>query len=617
MNQASTYSDPQRRDMKTNKGDKWILSAVAIFSIFLVASCNQKSTTSTNGTTASKQDQLAKRSRCEDRITSAFTALQPENLEISSSPGDVAQQLNTWYTYCADLLQELETKSTVTKSTETESTADQTPEFQHEIDQLIPQPYQAERNRDIFDVRDVGHIRDCVLLQGIVDQQEQSGSSDMERVKNLFDYVQRNYPIEAYTNQRPPLSRYRILLYGTTYPEDRAWIFASLLRQIKIDSVIIRPQSEANEQPKPDAWIMGVLLDEDVYLFDCRLGMPLTSAGRVATLGEAIAKPALFRRWDIDIDNPYPLRSSDLKKVHADLIGTMCTFSKRMADLQSSLSGDQSVIISDSLLDNYLGPGLVHRVAKGGEAYWKPEDIRIWNYPEENENGYDKMDKNLTKSSRWFQLRQLALSAPVQFTPPLKPGQRFQYFEPLKEQWPNRITHLMGKHSKAIPMYQTIREWGKNAETVARMGIDPTIFNINYKAGQDAFFWTALCQIERGDKTNAVKSLAQYARNHGKNGFWIHATHLKIAELNHQNGDIDKALRSLSRVSDSAPQYHRAIILKRRWEAEQQKSKVPEKDDNKTDKADKNAADNAKAEKSESDSAPSTKIDTEESNPPQ
>src|SRR5262249_47054332 len=147
------------------------------------------------------------------------------------------------------------------------------------------------------------------------------GQADLEKVTNVFSHVVRAIGLVPQPLYDLPLTVYEICLLGKGTAADRAWIFASILRQLKIDAVLIYPRAlgtiaanAADEQPM----LVGVLLDEQVYLFDPQAGVPVPASGaatgpaRVATLTEAANNAAVLKQLDAP-GRPCPIAAADLE----------------------------------------------------------------------------------------------------------------------------------------------------------------------------------------------------------------------------------------------------------------------------------------------------------------
>ena len=102
-----------------------------------------------------------------------------------------------------------------------------------------------EAEADDFSQRDVAHIRTSLLMKAIVDDVTKGLDNDVDRAGVLFDFVTRNVQLVADENALP-LTPYEMLIFGEGTAADRAWIFAGLLRQLKLDAVIVRSHPPRN-----------------------------------------------------------------------------------------------------------------------------------------------------------------------------------------------------------------------------------------------------------------------------------------------------------------------------------------------------------------------------------
>src|SRR6185437_1708216 len=93
-----------------------------------------------------------------------------------------------------------------------------------------------------FTLRDGEHIRDCLLERTISGYAVGDGQTDLEKVTNVFGHVVRAIGLVPQPLHDLPLTVYELSLLGKGTAADRAWIFASILRQLKIDAVLIYPK---------------------------------------------------------------------------------------------------------------------------------------------------------------------------------------------------------------------------------------------------------------------------------------------------------------------------------------------------------------------------------------
>src|SRR5690606_17174064 len=101
---------------------------------------------------------------------------------------------------------------------------------------------------------------------------------------------------------------------------------------------------DASFQPK----IVGVMIDENLYLFDVALGLPIPGPNGkgVATIEQAAADDSIFRSLDLDAEQPYPLSADDFHSVRAFVEASPSYLTKRMHLIGSQLSGDQRIVFS-------------------------------------------------------------------------------------------------------------------------------------------------------------------------------------------------------------------------------------------------------------------------------
>ena len=126
-----------------------------------------------------------------------------------------------------------------------------------------------------YNERDARHLRDSLLLKKVSDLVTKNARNDLAHVLALFNYVVENVELKLSVEDAVPLTLYHILVTGRGTSADRAWLFAELLRQKRIDTVILRPAAAKNssdENKDNDRWLVGVLLDQQIFLFDTRLG---------------------------------------------------------------------------------------------------------------------------------------------------------------------------------------------------------------------------------------------------------------------------------------------------------------------------------------------------------
>ncbi|MGH7128296.1 MAG: hypothetical protein ACREIV_06990, partial [Planctomycetaceae bacterium] len=334
-------------------------------------------------------------SECENLLNSALDALRPERLGISSEADSAFSLLNQWRHECL------------------KEPAALPDDGRALLERHLSQEQLERVVRDEFAERDARHVRNAKLFDAIAEHAAPPGATDLERVVAAFDYVVRNVMLDDETNSLA-MTPYEILLFGRGTAEDRAWVFAGVLRQMGLDAVILRPADPGSsrdvssrsvaeaEEPQQRTWLVGVLLDEEVYLFDPRLGWPIPSpedsgetatVTQPATLAEARAEDAVLRRLDLE-GRAYPLTAEELQTVRVELIGHAPFWSPRMRSLQRQLSGEWNVLVYDGLHDSDDGPGLFSRVVQQGEGLWTAEDVSVWDWPARQIAAFEQLEES-------------------------------------------------------------------------------------------------------------------------------------------------------------------------------------------------------------------------------
>ncbi len=311
-------------------------------------------------------------SECTRNLSRILNGLQPGRLGIRSDPADLAVELNRWIAKCGT-----DIDSKLTQDTETQRAL---------LSEEVFNRLQEKR----FLPEDAAHVRLSLLAKEIVTQVCTSAENDTQRCMDLFQFVIRNIVLvdpESTPTSTIPSTPYEAMLWGQGSAEARAWTFAVLLRQLRIDAVIIAPKE------KPSQWLLGVQIPQgSLLLFDFRIGLPIPGPDDISTspfptapasLSDVRSDDAYFRKLDVS-ESPYPLAQEDMQEFTVELIGSPSLWAKRMAELQFMLEPLAGIEIYDGLGTNALHPeaSQVQRMIQAGlqNSLWKEQAISIWNY---------------------------------------------------------------------------------------------------------------------------------------------------------------------------------------------------------------------------------------------
>jgi hypothetical protein len=167
---------------------------------------------------------------------------------------------------------------------------------------------------------------------------------------------------------------WQTLLFGRGDAWQRARVFAGLARQQEIDVVVLAVQaSDSSDRPRP--WLTAALIDDQLYLFDTQLGLPIpgSEAGSIATLAQVRQDPALLRKLDVRFADRaliYPIQAEELDRLVVLLDAGPEAFSYRMHLIESQPTSSPPLVLS------MQSQRLISRLAECGL-----QQVRLWETP--------------------------------------------------------------------------------------------------------------------------------------------------------------------------------------------------------------------------------------------
>ncbi|MCA9015792.1 MAG: hypothetical protein KDA77_10715, partial [Planctomycetaceae bacterium] len=284
---------------------------------------------------------------CHSYIDNAMSMLEPERLGISSSLTPAVGLLNDWTYKCGNF----DAKPPVL-------TDSQKPFFK----KYLGEAQLAKMDLTRFTELDGKFIRDSQLFNGMMNAAIEGQNNDRERATAAFYYCMNNIALVTDEKYVLPLSPYEICILGTGSAEQRAWVYIDVLRQLRIDAVLLRPA-----KPAPFKLLVGVLMDESIYLFDPALGLPIPAKEQPAdailiqnpaALADVYQSPEILT----DFYGEYAkdrFSAEELKSAEVVIMGRSSEWSARMRRLEDSLSRKQSFVLFRNL-DEFEGdPGFI------------------------------------------------------------------------------------------------------------------------------------------------------------------------------------------------------------------------------------------------------------------
>ncbi|MFO0904862.1 MAG: CDC27 family protein [Pirellulales bacterium] len=196
-----------------------------------------------------------------------------------------------------------------------------------------------------------------------------AGANAPPQAANLPPYL-RGIPGPGYTREA-----WQTLMLGHGDAWERARVFGLLARQQNLDAVVLAV-FDVKASPRPEVWSVGVLIGDQLFLFDPALGLPIPGpeGQGIATLAEVRANGALLSALHVD-DLVYPVQASDLEHLVVLIDAAPASISQRMQLLEKQLAGEHRMVLT-------VNPGgLAERVRKSPGV----GNVNLWTTPWEAE----------------------------------------------------------------------------------------------------------------------------------------------------------------------------------------------------------------------------------------
>jgi hypothetical protein len=413
--------------------------------------------------------------------------------------------------------------------------------------------YNDESQRQLELVRyqapdDGWFLQEAVWLRDVSNVARGDQFEDLAVAQRLFDWTVRNIRLESDDEAPHPHWPYETLLLGRGTALERAWVFTLLARQQGLD-VVMLALAEPSGAPRP--WLPALVLGDDLYLFDTRLGLPIPgpTEGKPATLAQVAADPDLLRRLDLDAEHPYPVKAEDLKHVVALVEGSPAGLSRRMKLVESKLTGKHKARLTSP------GSELAERVKKLSHV----ADARLW--PLGFEVGAAK--KALSPQQQQELAREMVI---YQAMPPLKRGRALQFKGQYEGDQGAKTQYLNARPpDQYINQYklsdQMIQKLRIPRESVSRVEAAQTL--IMRDAKHNATFWLGLIFFEQNDYPNAIDFFGKRVVEAAGNSPWVDAARYNLARAYEAEGNLPQAI-ALYESDTTSPQSH-GNRLRARW----------------------------------------------------
>ncbi len=482
----------------------------------------------------------------DDVLTSAIHQLRPENFGVNSTPDKPVSLLNSWRFKQAEL-QKITDQATIDKPV-----AVKFPSGWLSPDDK-PRLEQAK-----YDSMDANHVRDALFNRVVAGYLSDRGQGELQKVAIIVDFVCRNVALWKDDEIELPLLPYLCLQLGRGSTEDRAWICSEILKQLRIDTIIVRPKSA--KKSTGDNWLLGVLVEGQVYLFDLRLGLPVTNDSNssdtpIATLAEITSHPEWLEQ--MSVNEPYRLTVDDLQEPAIFLITNANFWCYRMHNLEQALPPSDLCVLYDPLMDEEGRIGQLNRVAKFGG--WPVDSLKSWTYPR-----LQLIELRSPTEEKVQEGQRLTVPFSVPIPVKIDDEGKATIGVPERKMQKTRAEHLLGKFADATSKYLRIRHLEVEPNP-------PEIARINRLAAEDAFYWTTLCKYEMGEYATAVELLTDYIKKYDRKGRWYFPARSLLAQSYARLDQLPKAISTLERSSSDDPYRQANAVRMKRWGAQAKK----------------------------------------------
>jgi hypothetical protein len=408
---------------------------------------------------------------------------------------------------------------------------------------------------DLIEYRmiDAWYLQEAVWLRDISNGARGDAFDDVDVAMRLFDWTVRNISLEpddSVSDRGLAHRPFETLLLGRGNTIDRDWVFMLLARQQGLDVVLLGIADEDGKNVRP--WLPALLSNKELYLFDCRLGLPIPGPdGKgVATLSQVVADEQLLRKLDLDAEHAYPIKAEDLKHLVALVEASPHSLSRRMALVESRLAGDKKMALTSP------GEKLAEEVKESPHV----TDARLWTHP------FDIWAKQSTLTPAQLQAaaREMAV---FQGVPTLMTG-RALYFKGSNEGEQGSKVHMLNARpaDSAIEEYRLPKEVSSKLKREEIPQHEAARIVVLRHAKQDASFWLGLICYAEEEYPSAIDYFAKRTLEAMPDGPWTHAARYNLARSYEAIGKTDEAIALLE--SDVSPQSHgnklRAKMLRER-----------------------------------------------------
>ena len=364
---------------------------------------------------------------------------------------------------------------------------------------------------------------------------------------------------------------WQTLMFGRGDAWQRARVFIQLARQQHID-VVMLALDDARQLPRPRPWLPAVLIDDQLYLFDAELGMPIPGPGGigVATLEQVREDKDLLSALDAGSSHPYAPAKANLDEVVALIDASPGFLSQRMKLVDSQATTGQQLVLA-------VDPsGLAERVRQCDGI----SDVQLWRVP--YETWVYRMARGPREQEDPELIRRLMLDEWIfAGLTPMVQGRQLHFrgrFENKGQKKGAKAYYLESRVPDA-----EIERIETSPDLQQRMGIERDRLNeqqwqakllaqksMVIRIKRNVSYWLALIHYETGNYEAAMNWLEVRNLEAAADGPWTGGARYNLSRVYELMGDLEQARNVL--LLDDSPQKHghllRARFLRRKLEAQ-------------------------------------------------
>lgn len=379
-------------------------------------------------------------------------------------------------------------------------------------------------------------LEEAIWLRDISQWARGKAGSDREVAAALFDWTVRNVALDGAGAPATVYHPWEALAYGHGSAAMRAWVFAGLCRQQRIDVVLLRPVVEGDPEKAP--LLAAAIADGELYLFDPLLGVAIPTGkegakGTPATFRELAANPGIVRQLDVEGLFEYPLDAESADEWEAFVIASPLELTRRAELLEGAIEGEDYVRLTAD----------VDETAKKLAGVPEIKSIKLWPQPFQS-----LADEQAIKIS----VRREAVAE----------------FEPFADRpvlWKARMLHFQGeKGIRADQRNDPLAQPRRGHADALRLYQDPTVRigdvtlakleeakRVVYEAAKaDASYWLGLLSYDRGNYDVAADWLGERTLAALPEGKWAEGARYNLARTYEK-------LSASPNVEDAARQKYR------------------------------------------------------------